>query len=69
MQTNVFFFFLNYNTNILILKCERLIGGLAKIEEANVQLEDLNAKLAVQKVIVAEQTKECEILLKEISTG
>ncbi|KAL4712607.1 hypothetical protein ACJJTC_007202 [Scirpophaga incertulas] len=53
--------------NVYLADCERLIGGLAKIEEANVQLEDLNAKLAVQKVIVAEQTKECEILLKEIS--
>ncbi|KAJ8717767.1 hypothetical protein PYW07_005697 [Mythimna separata] len=48
-------------------QCERLIGGLAKIEEANVQLQDLNAKLAVQKVIVAEQTKECETLLQEIT--
>lgn len=46
-----------------------MIGGLAKIEEANVQLADLNAKLAIQKVIVAEQTKECELLLKEISKG
>ncbi|CAK1584360.1 unnamed protein product [Parnassius mnemosyne] len=53
----------------IVAQCERLKGGLAKIEEANVQLEDLNAKLAVQKVIVAEQTKECEILLKEISTA
>lgn len=44
-------------------------GGLAKIEEANVQLEELNAQLVVQKVIVAEQTKECEILLKEITKG
>ncbi|PZC71734.1 hypothetical protein B5X24_HaOG212562 [Helicoverpa armigera] len=51
----------------IVAQCERLIGGLAKIEEANVQLADLNAKLAVQKVIVAEQTKECETLLKEIS--
>lgn len=51
------------------IQCERLIGGLAKIEEANVQLDDLNQKLAVQKVIVAEQTKECEVLLKEISKG
>ncbi|XP_026741363.1 dynein heavy chain 10, axonemal [Trichoplusia ni] len=51
----------------IVAQCERLIGGLAKIEEANVQLADLNAKLAIQKVIVAEQTKECELLLKEIS--
>ncbi|KAF9424735.1 hypothetical protein HW555_000036 [Spodoptera exigua] len=51
----------------IVAQCERLIGGLAKIEEANVQLEDLNAKLVVQKVIVAEQTKECETLLAEIS--
>ncbi|CAH0724307.1 unnamed protein product, partial [Brenthis ino] len=60
---------LNEKDAFIVAQCERLIGGLAKIEEANVQLEDLNAKLAVQKVIVAEQTKECEILLKEISTA
>ncbi|XP_028177563.1 dynein heavy chain 10, axonemal, partial [Ostrinia furnacalis] len=60
---------LNEKDAFIIAQCERLIGGLAKIEEANVQLEDLNAKLAVQKIIVAEQTKECEILLKEISTA
>nr|XP_034835442.1 dynein heavy chain 10, axonemal [Maniola hyperantus] len=60
---------LNEKDAFIVAQCERLIGGLAKIEEANVQLEDLNAKLAVQKVIVAEQTKECEILLNEISTA
>ncbi|XP_045502201.1 dynein axonemal heavy chain 10 [Colias croceus] len=60
---------LNEKDAFIVAQCERLIGGLAKIEEANVQLEDLNAKLAVQKVIVAEQTKECEILLKEISVA
>ncbi|XP_059059014.1 dynein axonemal heavy chain 10 [Achroia grisella] len=60
---------LNEKDAFIVVQCERLKGGLAKIEEANVQLEDLNAKLAVQKIIVAEQTKECEILLKEISTA
>ncbi|KAM3960300.1 LOW QUALITY PROTEIN: dynein heavy chain at 89D [Aphomia sociella] len=60
---------LNEQDAFIVAQCERLKGGLAKIEEANVQLEDLNAKLAVQKIIVAEQTKECEILLKEISTA
>ncbi|CAB3257120.1 unnamed protein product [Arctia plantaginis] len=58
---------LNEKDAFITAQCERLIGGLAKIEEANVQLDDLNQKLAVQKVIVAEQTKECEVLLKEIS--
>ncbi|KAJ0174233.1 hypothetical protein K1T71_010379 [Dendrolimus kikuchii] len=60
---------LNEKDAYIVAQCERLIGGLAKIEEANVQLEDLNAKLAVQKVIVAEQTKECEVLLKEITVA
>ncbi|XP_075981627.1 dynein heavy chain at 89D [Anticarsia gemmatalis] len=60
---------LNEKDAFITAQCERLIGGLAKIEEANVQLADLNEKLAVQKVIVAEQTKECEVLLKEISTA
>ncbi|XP_049877279.1 dynein axonemal heavy chain 10 [Pectinophora gossypiella] len=58
---------LNEKDAFIVAQCERLKGGLAKIEEANVQLEELNEKLAIQKVIVAEQTKECEQLLKEIS--
>ncbi|XP_041985040.1 dynein axonemal heavy chain 10 [Aricia agestis] len=71
--------YMDYLTNYLALlyerdahivaQCDRLIGGLAKIEEANIQLEDLNAKLEEQKVIVAEQTSECELLLNEISTA
>lgn len=54
---------------LYLTQCERLQSGLDKIEEANVQLADLNEKLAVQKVIVAEQTAECEQLLKEITKG
>lgn len=60
---------LNEKDAYIVAMCERLKGGLSKIAEANIQLEDLNAKLAEQKVIVEEQTKECELLLKEISTA
>ena len=38
------------------LQCERLMGGMQKIAEASVQLNELNDKLAVQKVAVTEKT-------------
>ncbi|VDP76010.1 unnamed protein product [Echinostoma caproni] len=47
----------------------RLHGGLRKLAEASVQLEELNAKLAVQRVAVAEKTQACETLLAEISSS
>lgn len=47
----------------------RLQGGLRKLAEASVQLEELNAKLAVQRVAVAEKTKACETLLAEIASS
>ena len=51
------------------IQCERLGGGLQKLAEASVQLNDLNEKLAVQKVAVTEKTEACEKLLEEISKG
>lgn len=42
---------------------------MQKIAEASVQLDDLNAKLAVQEVVVAQKTEACEKLLGEISIG
>ncbi|TPP59989.1 Dynein heavy chain 10 axonemal [Fasciola gigantica] len=47
----------------------RLQGGLRKLAEASVQLEELNAKLAVQRVAVTEKTKACETLLAEIASS
>ncbi|KAJ2948630.1 hypothetical protein O0L34_g7885 [Tuta absoluta] len=58
---------LNEKDAYIVAQCERLKSGLDKIEEANVQLAELNEKLAIQKVIVAEQTKECETLLEQIT--
>ncbi|XP_039277456.1 dynein heavy chain 10, axonemal [Nilaparvata lugens] len=52
--------------SFIVSQCERLDAGMQKIAEATVQLDELNAKLAVQKVIVAEKTKACEELLNEI---
>ena len=40
---------------------------MAKLAEASVQLNELNEKLAVQKVAVTEKTEACEALLGEIS--
>ena len=40
-----------------------------KLAEASTQLEELNAKLAVQKVAVTEKTEACEALLAEIAAG
>lgn len=55
--------------NYIQAQCERLIGGMAKIEEASKELEVLNAKLAEQKVIVTEATLACEAMLAEIEIG
>lgn len=52
-----------------LLQCDRLTGGMQKLAEASEQLEELNAKLAVQKVAVTEKTASCEKLLAEISAG
>lgn len=54
---------------LCMCQCERLEGGMQKIAEASIQLDDLNAKLAVQKVVVAQKTEACEKLLEEISVG
>lgn len=65
--------FINLYLSLLVEKkefitaqCERLSGGLAKIAEASDTLTQLNAILAVQRVKVAEQTNNCEQLLKSI---
>ncbi|KZC13452.1 Dynein heavy chain 10, axonemal [Dufourea novaeangliae] len=47
-------------------QCERLSGGLKKIAEASVTLGELNEILAVQRVKVADQTRNCEQLLASI---
>ncbi|XP_076380407.1 dynein heavy chain at 89D [Megalopta genalis] len=48
------------------VQCERLSGGLTKIAEASVTLAELNEILAVQRVKVADQTRNCEQLLSSI---
>lgn len=53
----------------IVTQCERLEGGLIKIAEASVQLEELNSKLEVQKVVVQKATEECEAMLIEIKQG
>ncbi|CAK9806047.1 Dynein axonemal heavy chain 10 [Anthophora plagiata] len=47
-------------------QCDRLSGGLQKIAEASVTLNELNEILAVQRVKVADQTRNCEQLLASI---
>ncbi|EFN79037.1 Dynein heavy chain 10, axonemal [Harpegnathos saltator] len=65
--------FINTYLNLLIEKkdfissrCEHFSEGLQKIAEASVTLKELNETLAVQKVKVANQTKNCEQLLTSI---
>lgn len=50
-------------------QCKRLEGGLDKLKEASEQLAELNTKLAEQKVVLADKSSACEILLQEISTN
>ncbi|CAH8588474.1 Dynein heavy chain 10, axonemal [Schistosoma haematobium] len=47
----------------------RLQSGLQKLAEASIQLEELNAKLAVQRIAVTEKTQACENLLNEITNS
>ncbi len=48
---------------------DRLLVGIDKIKEAEIELKKLNEDLAVQKVKVTKRTEEVEALLKEIATG
>ncbi|XP_015274779.1 PREDICTED: dynein heavy chain 10, axonemal [Gekko japonicus] len=56
--------------NLFILaQCKRLEGGLDKLKEASIQLDELNLKLAEQKIVLAEKSAACEALLAEIATN
>lgn len=48
-------------------QCKRLEGGLDKLKEATIQLDELNQKLAEQKIVLAEKSAACEALLEEIA--
>ena len=50
-------------------QCKRLEGGLDKLKEATIQLDELNQKLAEQKIVLAEKSAACEALLEEIATN
>jgi dynein heavy chain len=46
---------------------DRLLVGIDKIKEAEIELKKLNDDLAIQKVMVTKRTEEVEALLKEIA--
>ncbi|XP_020287480.1 dynein heavy chain 10, axonemal isoform X2 [Pseudomyrmex gracilis] len=50
-------------------RCARLSGGLQKIAQASVNLKEMNEILAVQKIKVLDQTKNCEQLLASIGNS
>lgn len=50
-------------------QCKRLEGGLDKLKEATIQLDELNQKLAEQKIVLAEKSAACEALLDEIASN
>ncbi|XP_034494845.1 dynein heavy chain 10, axonemal isoform X4 [Ailuropoda melanoleuca] len=60
---------LDEKTQYNIAQCKRLEGGLDKLKEATIQLDELNQKLAVQKVVLVEKSAACEALLEEIVTN
>ncbi|XP_021567645.1 dynein heavy chain 10, axonemal [Carlito syrichta] len=60
---------LEEKTQYNIAQCKRLEGGLDKLKEAAIQLDELNQKLAEQKVVLAEKSAACEALLEEIATN
>ncbi|KAM8812104.1 dynein axonemal heavy chain 10 [Rhynchonycteris naso] len=57
---------LEEKTQFNIAQCKRLEGGLDKLKEATIQLDELNQKLAEQKIVLAEKSVACEALLEEI---
>ncbi|XP_054939143.1 dynein axonemal heavy chain 10-like isoform X1 [Physeter macrocephalus] len=60
---------LDEKTQYNMAQCRRLEGGLDKLKEATVQLDELNQKLAEQKIVLAEKSAACEALLEEIATN
>ncbi|ELK26423.1 Dynein heavy chain 10, axonemal [Myotis davidii] len=60
---------LDEKTQNNIAQCKRLEGGLDKLKEASIQLDELNRKLAEQKIVLAEKSTACETLLEEIVTN
>ncbi|KAK1328247.1 hypothetical protein QTO34_011819 [Cnephaeus nilssonii] len=60
---------LDEKTQYNIAQCKRLEGGLDKLKEASIQLDELNRKLAEQKIVLAEKSTACEALLDEIVTN
>lgn len=58
-----------YGSSLSSAQCKRLEGGLDKLKEATIQLDELNQKLAEQKVVLAEKSAACEALLEEIATN
>uniref|UniRef100_A0A8C0ZLW2 AAA+ ATPase domain-containing protein n=1 Tax=Castor canadensis TaxID=51338 RepID=A0A8C0ZLW2_CASCN len=60
---------LDEKTQYNIAQCKRLEGGLDKLKEASIQLDELNKKLAEQKIVLAEKSTACEALLEEIATN
>lgn len=48
---------------------DRLNVGLEKLKETAKQIDELNAKMAIQKVILEEKTQSCEELLREIESS
>ncbi|XP_060639849.2 dynein axonemal heavy chain 10-like [Anolis sagrei] len=60
---------LQEKNQFILAQCKRLEGGLDKLKEATIQLDELNLKLAEQKIVLAEKTAACEALLQEIATN
>ncbi|XP_029296329.1 dynein heavy chain 10, axonemal [Cottoperca gobio] len=60
---------LEENDQYILAQCKHLEGGLYKLKEASVQLAELNIKLTEQKVVLAENSTACEVLLNEITTN
>uniref|UniRef100_A0A673VC35 Dynein axonemal heavy chain 10 n=1 Tax=Suricata suricatta TaxID=37032 RepID=A0A673VC35_SURSU len=60
---------LDEKTQYNVAQCKRLERGLDKLKEATIQLDELNQKLAEQKVVLAEKSAACEALLQEIATN
>ncbi|EUB64627.1 Dynein heavy chain 10, axonemal [Echinococcus granulosus] len=55
------------NERSKVALCERFVKGVTKLEDAAVQVKELNEKLMTQRMALAQNTEACEALLKNIT--
>ncbi|KAM7539583.1 hypothetical protein Aperf_G00000039574 [Anoplocephala perfoliata] len=60
---------LSENDQSILALCDRFTKGVEKLDDASIQIKEINEKLVVQRVAITEKTEACETLLKDISNS